>query len=366
MAKKSRVYFVQADGAEAAESLSRKAGRVLAATGFADRLAPEDFVALKIHFGEKGNTGHIKPAWLRDVIADVAARAPRTFLTDTNTLYTGKRSNSVDHIRLAWAHGFTPEAVGVPVIIADGLTGGDYGDAGTASGRIAAAKIAGAILAADALVGLSHMTGHVQTGIGGAIKNLGMGCASRAGKLDQHAVVHPRVQAGKCRDCGLCLPQCPAGAIRPGEGAVVIDGRLCTGCGECLVACKFGAIRIRWDEDSVRIQEKLAEYALLAARKFPPKLAFVNFLIKVTKDCDCMARSQAPIVPDIGLLASTDPVAVDQASADLVLARSGGTDVFRRAYDIDWTRQLVAGEKLGLGSTRYDMVEIKKPGIKAG
>ena len=361
MAGKSRVYFLKADGAEPAESLARKAGALLAATGFTGRLAPEDFVALKIHFGEKGNTGFIKPAWLRDLIADVSSRSPRTFLTDSNTLYTGRRSNSVDHIRLAWEHGFTPDAVGVPIIIADGLTGGDYEKAGKAEGRIAAAKIAGAILAADALVGLTHVTGHVQTGLGGAIKNLGMGCASRAGKLDQHAVVHPRVQAGKCRDCGMCRPRCAAGAIRPVEGGVEIDGRKCTGCGECLVVCKFGAIRIRWDEDSIRIQEKLAEYALLVARNFPSKLAFVNFLIKVTKDCDCMARNQPPIVPDIGILASTDPVAIDRASADLILARSGGMDVFRKGYDVDWTRQLVYGEKIGLGAASYVLVEIKPP-----
>ena len=359
MSRKSRVFFIPADGAEPAESLSRKADRILAATGFVERLTPDDFVALKIHFGEKGNAGYIKPAWLRDLVGRVSSRAPRTFLTDSNTLYTGKRSNSVDHIRLAWDHGFTPDVLGVPVIIADGLSGGDYENAGSAAGRVAAAKVSGAILASDALLALSHVTGHVQTGIGGAIKNLGMGCASRTGKLDQHAVVHPRVQAGKCRDCGLCLLRCAAGAIRPGEGTVEIDGRRCTGCGECLVACKFGAIRIRWDEDSVRIQEKLAEYALLAARKFPPKLAFINFLIKVTKNCDCMARNEPPIVPDIGLLASADPVAVDKASADLVLARSGGTDVFRRGYDVDWSRQLVYGEKIGLGSTRYDLVEIK-------
>ncbi|MHB8054294.1 MAG: DUF362 domain-containing protein [Candidatus Aminicenantales bacterium] len=362
MVKKSCVYFIRADRTETADVLAQKTRDVLAPTGFTAKLEPEDFVALKIHFGEKGNTGFIKPDWLRGLTAEISARAPRTFLTDSNTLYTGPRSNSVDHIRLAWSHGFTPDVVGVPIIIADGLSGGDYGKAAGTAGRIAEAKIAGAILSADALLGLAHVTGHVQTGVGAAIKNLGMGCASRTGKLEQHSVVHPHVQAKACRNCGLCLKHCSAGAIIPRAAAVEIDENRCTGCGECLVVCKFGAIKFRWDSDPVRLQEKLAEYALLVAGQFPKKLAFVNFLLQVTKDCDCMAGNQKPIVADIGLLASTDPVAIDKASIDLVLARSGGKDVFRKGYDVDWSPQLAHGEKIGLGASRYELIEIKPSG----
>ena len=358
--KKSRVYFVEARGAEPAADIDRKSRDVLAPTGFVEKLEPEDFVALKIHFGEKRNTGYIKPPWIRSLAEEISRQAPRAFLTDSNTLYTGPRSNSVEHIRLAWSHGFTPEILGLPIVIADGLAGGDYGEAAGRGGRVSSAKIAGAILGADALLALSHVTGHVQTGLGAALKNLGMGCASRTGKLDQHAVVHPRVNKKSCRNCGLCLAHCPAGAIRQGTEAVDIDGSRCTGCGECLVACRYGAIRIRWDDDSLRIQEKIAEYALLVARRFPGKTAFLNFLIQVTKDCDCMARNQPPIVPDIGLLASTDPVAVDRASVDLILSRSGGTDVFRKGYDIDWSRQLAHAENIGLGTNRYELVRIKE------
>jgi uncharacterized Fe-S center protein len=189
--------------------------------------------------------------------------------------------------------------------------------------------------------------------LGAAIKNLGMGCASRAGKLDQHSVAHPKVQGKSCRSCGLCFDHCPAGAIVPGEGRVVVDDARCIGCGECLVVCKFGAMRVRWDDDYRRIQEKIAEYALFVRRRFKRKAAFLNFLIRVTKDCDCMARGEAPIVDDIGILASSDPVAVDQASADLVLKAAGGRDVFRRGYDIDWSIQLKYARTIGLGSTRY-------------
>jgi uncharacterized Fe-S center protein len=357
--KKSRVFFIRADGAESPDLLGRKVKDVLVPTGFIEKLEPEDFVALKIHFGEKANTGYIKPDWLRGLAAEIFRRAPRAFLTDSNTLYTGPRSNSVEHIRLAWSHGFTPDVLGLPIVIADGLSGGDYGESRGGRGRVASAKIAGAILRSDALLSLAHVTGHVQTGIGAAIKNLGMGCASRAGKLDQHAVVHPRVNKKYCKNCGLCLEHCPAAAMIQIPDGVEIDGAKCIGCGECLVACKYRAIKIRWDEDSVRIQEKVAEYALLVARRFPKKVAFINFLIRVTKDCDCMARTQPPLVADIGLLASVDPVAVDRASADLVIARAGGTDVFRKGYDIDWSRQFSYAEKIGLGTNRYDLVELK-------
>ena len=356
-AKKSRVFFVPARGTEPAEAIARKAGEAYLATGLNEKLEPEDFTALKIHFGEKQNTGYIKPPWLTHILHEVQKRTKRAFLTDSNTLYVGSRSNSVDHIRLAWAHGFVPNVVGVPVIIADGLVGRDKREAPGAAGPVAAAKIASAILSSDALLCLSHVTGHVQTGLGAAIKNLGMGCASRAGKLDQHSVVHPRVSAKDCRNCSLCLEFCPEKAVVQAEGHVAIDDARCVGCGECLVVCKWGAVKMRWDSDSRRLQEKMATYARLVQKHFGTKCAFVNFLVQVTKDCDCMAKDQAAVVEDLGLLSSTDPVAVDKAAADLILKRAG-KDVFRAGYDVDWSAQLRFGEKIGLGTTRFELVEL--------
>ncbi len=353
----SRVYFVPADGKEAAEALSAKIRKAYLAIGFNDMIAEDDYVALKIHFGEKHNTGYIKPHWLRGLVAEVRKRTSRAFLTDSNTLYVGERSNSVDHIRLAWSHGFTPDVVEVPVIIADGLIGRDDREIEAGRSRVRAAKIAGAILDADALLCLTHVTGHVQTGIGASVKNMGMGCASRAGKLDQHSVVHPRVSVKACRNCGICFDHCPEAAIVQAEGHVVIDGVKCVGCGECLVACKPGAIRWKWDEDSPRIQEKLAEYALTVQDRFKGKVGFVNVLIQVTKDCDCMSRSQRPIIGDIGIVASADAVAADKAAADLILARAG-EDVFRKGYDLDWGVQFRHGEKIGLGSTEYVLTNL--------
>ena len=359
MSTKSRVYFAPADGGEPAEALSAKAKSVYLATGFNDRIAEGDFAALKIHFGEVGNTGYIKPAWLSGLIWEIRQKTSHAFLTDSNTLYVGHRSNSIDHLRLAWSHGFTPEATGLPIVIADGLIGRDKQEPRSAQSRTASSKIASAILDADALVGLAHVTGHVQTGLGAAIKNIGMGCASRAGKLDQHSVTHPRVNAKQCRNCSVCMSFCPEAAILQAEGHVVIEPAKCIGCGECLVVCKFGAIKMKWDEDSLRLQEKMAEYAKRVLDHFKGRAVFANFLVHVTKDCDCMAKNQKPIVPDIGILASLDPVAIDQATADLLAAAGGGRDPLRAGYDLDWSGQLAHGQRIGLGTRRYVLTEVR-------
>lgn len=353
---KSKVYFIGARKDEPAEVIAGKARAVYLALGFNEKIEPEDFVALKIHFGEKGNTGHIKPRWITGIIDEVLKRSQRAFLSDSNTLYVGNRSNSVEHIRLAWEHGFTPEVVKVPIIIADGLVGREKTEVRMEGQRIKSSRIASAFLMSDAMVCLTHVTGHVQSGVGAAIKNLGMGCASRAGKLDQHSVVHPRVDSRKCRNCGLCLQYCPAEAIVQLSGHVAIDDEKCIGCGECLVVCKFGAVRMKWDEDSRRLQEKMAEYALAVKNHFKEKICFLNFVMQVTKDCDCMAKNQSPIVEDVGILASLDPVAVDRASIDLVINR-GVKDPFRAGYDIDWSVQLKYGEKIGLGRQEYELIE---------
>jgi uncharacterized Fe-S center protein len=355
---KSNVYLSPAHSREDAGVLSEKAERVFLATRFAQKIEKDDFVALKIHFGEKNNTGHIQAPWINGILRRVKERTERAFLAETSTLYTGSRFNAVDHIRLAWSHGFVPRAVeDIPIIITDGLLGGDFEEVKVKAGTLRAAKIASGIVRSDGLVCLSHVTGHVLAGVGAAVKNLGMGCAARPGKLEQHAVLHPRVSAKDCRNCGMCRVFCPAGAIVQAEGHVVIDDAKCIGCGECLVACKQGAVKFRWDEDAARVQEKMAEYARAVQTLFKGKIVFVNFALKVTKDCDCMSTRQAAIVEDVGILASTDPVALDQASIDLIIKRAG-KDVFRKGYDLDWSAQLRHGEQIGLGRTAYDLVTL--------
>ena len=354
---KSKVFFLPARGSEGNEALAEKAERIFLKADFHSKIEKGSFIACKIHFGDEGNRGHINPSWLSGIIKQLKRKTDRVFFTDTNTLYSGKRSNSVEHLRLAWEHGFSLENVDIPVLIADGLIGHDEEKIKVELPWIKLAKIASAFLHTDGLICLSHFTGHVQTGFGGAIKNLGMGCASRAGKLEQHSDVYPRINPRLCINCGICLDYCSAEAIKQEDGSARILEEKCIGCGECLVVCPAGAVKMRWDEDSRRVQEKMTEYAYSVWQKFKGKIGFINFLIRVTKNCDCMAKNEPSIVEDIGILASEDPVAIDKASVDLINGLSN-KDLLRSVFDIDWSIQLRHGEKIGLGRMNYQWIEI--------
>jgi uncharacterized Fe-S center protein len=343
---------------EDAQAVSRKALTLFLKLGLSEKIKKESFVALKMHFGEKGNTGFIKAPWLEKIVRELKKKTARAFFTDTNTLYVGMRSNAIDYANLAAQHGYSLEEAGLPVFIADGLIGEDEEEIKVGLKHIQSAKIGAGIVHADFLLCLSHLTGHVQTGLGATIKNLGMGCAARTGKLEQHSQVHPRISSKACTNCGICLDYCPAQAIIQKEGsAFIIDDR-CIGCGECLVVCKVGAVKMRWDEDSARLQEKIAEYAYAVHSHFQGNIGYLNFLMKMTKDCDCMSKDQPEIVEDIGILASLDPVALDLASAELVV-KTAGKDVLRAGYDIDWSLQLKHGVQIGLGSLEYELTELK-------
>jgi uncharacterized protein len=355
---KSQVYWIPADGREDPKSISRKVEAIYLKLGLHEEIGKESFVALKVHFGEKGNTGFIKAPWLEGLVYQLRKKTKRAFFTDTNTLYVGMRANAIDYLALAADHGYSIEKTGLPVFIADGLIGENEDEVKIGLVRVKAAKIGAGIVHADFLLCLSHLTGHIQTGLGAAIKNLGMGCAARAGKLEQHSDVHPRVNSKHCTNCGICLDYCPAEAIDQRDGsAFIIDDR-CIGCGECLVVCKVGAIKMRWDEDSARLQEKMTEYAFAVQSKFPGKVGYLNFLIKMTKDCDCLAKDQPEIAGDLGIAASLDPVALDKASADMLI-KAAKKDVLRAGYDLDWSLQLKHGAKIGLGSLDYELVELK-------
>jgi hypothetical protein len=352
----SKVYFIAARREDGDEVLARKAEKIFLNLGLKEQMDKKSFVALKIHFGEEGNTGFIKPQWLGKIISQIKSVNARVFLTDSNTLYLGRRSNSVDHLHLAREHGFMEEALGAPLIIADGLIGRNDDELQVDFPLVKKAKIASAILDSDLLVCLSHFTGHVLAGVGGAIKNLGMGCASRAGKLEQHSNVRPWINPKNCTGCGVCLDHCPAQAITLENKEAVIEDEKCIGCGECLVVCKQGAVKFRWDSDYRLVQKKMSEYASSVLKHFKGKIGFINFLLKVTKDCDCMSQDAPAVVEDIGILGSLDPVAADKASVDLIIKRSG-KDVFRVGYDIDWAIQLKHGNEVGLGNLEYELIE---------
>jgi len=344
--------------ADGPDVLSEKTVKLFRSLDLEKHIAHESFVALKTHFGEKGNTGHIKPAWMSGVVSLVRKRTSRVFYTDSNTLYVGNRSNAVDHTLLAWQHGFGSNQVDVPIVIADGLLGQDGEEVKVDLPHVKAAKIGSAVIHSDMLVCFSHLTGHVLSGIGGAIKNLGMGCASRAGKLEQHSDVHPRISPKACRNCSICLDYCPNEAIFQAEGSAHINDAKCLGCGECLTVCKYGAVKFSWGEDSRLMQSKMAEYAAAVKGLFKEKIGFLNFVLNVTKDCDCMSTSQPSIAEDVGILSSADPVALDRASVDLVLERAGA-DVFKKGYKLDWAVQLEHGEKIGMGNQAYELVTLK-------
>jgi uncharacterized Fe-S center protein len=353
----AKVFFFSVSREDGADRISAGMEALLLRLNILDGIDGKSLVAVKIHFGEKGNTGYIKPRWLKGLDRRIRAVTPRAFLTDTNTLYVGSRSNAAEHLRLAHAHGFEPGILGMPVIIADGLIGRDDDELDVNFPRVKKAKIAGAFLNSDAFLCLSHFTGHVISGFGAALKNLGMGCASRAGKLEQHSDVKPWVNPKICLDCGTCLDYCPTGAMGRGDGAAVILEADCIGCGECLVVCSAGAVKLRWDEDAIRVQEKMAEYAAAVHNLFRDKAGYINVLLQISRDCDCMSKNGSVVAEDIGLLASNDPVALDKASIDLVIRRNG-RDVIKSATKIDWRHQLEHAASLGLGNLDYTLEEI--------
>ncbi len=314
-----------------------------------------DLVAIKIHFGEYGNLAFIRPNYVRVVVDEIAKGGGKPFLTDANTLYKGSRANAIDHLRTATLNGFAPDVVGAPVVIADGLRGTDEIRIDPDGEYVKEAKIGSAIALANAIVVLTHFKGHEQTGFGGALKNIGMGSASRAGKLEQHSTSSPLVKAENCVACRMCERYCPTGAITVNVHAA-IDYDKCIGCGQCVAMCNYGAIVTRWDASADLLSRRIVEYAKAAL--LGKRAIFISFITQVSPDCDCWPMNQPPVAPDIGIAASTDPVALDQACMDLVI-QAVGEDPFRKAHpSVCWEEQLDHAEKIGLGTREYELERV--------
>ncbi|MBI5016499.1 MAG: DUF362 domain-containing protein [Deltaproteobacteria bacterium] len=356
------------------QNLLDKVEALLGRAGLADRVQRGDLVAVKLHFGEKGNTSFIRPVFVRRVVEAIKALGAKPFLTDANTLYVGTRAEAVSHLETAIQNGFDYAVVGAPLVIADGLRGSTSVRIPIEGKHFREVCVAAEIAHADAVVGLAHFKGHELSGFGGALKNLGMGCAAREGKLAQHSSVAPKVKAKLCVACGECVHWCAQGAIAVGEVAL-IDAERCVGCGECILTCPQKAIQVQWTEGPASLQEKMAEYCLGTLAGKRDKCVFVNFATQVSPACDCYGHSDAPIVADAGILCSADPVALDQACADLVNSFAGnpgscltgnlapGADKFRGLYpQVDWTVQLAYAEALGLGSRLYRRVDLGATG----
>jgi uncharacterized Fe-S center protein len=355
----SKVWFSPLKDSVSHDAISQKVIRLYQAAGFEKVFEEDEFAAVKIHFGERNNTGYIKPQWIKPLLDAVRQKKCKPFLTDTNTLYRGERQNSIDHLVQAYEHGFSIENLGVPIIIADGLLSKNHSEVPIDGKRLKSVKIANDILHSHSLMVLSHVTGHILTGMGAAIKNLAMGCAPRSGKQVQHADVKPQVNAEKCKACGLCLKWCPRDAIQIYDGAARIDVEKCYGCGECIATCRYNAIKNSFKNTSVQLQERMAEYALGVLKDKEGKCCFFNFMTHVTKECDCIAKAQDRVTEDIGILASYDPVAIDKASVDLLIEKSG-KDILRSLWPVnDYSVQIKHAEELGLGSGKYDLVRVE-------
>lgn len=328
---------------------------LLEKSGATNEIVANDLVAIKIHFGEKGGDGFIKPDLVRPVIQFIKKQKAKPFLTDTGTIYFGERRNAVSHLVVAADHGFTQTKLQTPVIIADGLLGDDYVAVEINGKHFKKVKIASAINNAHSIIALSHFKGHLLAGFGGAIKNLGMGCGSRLGKFEMHSSVAPTLAPSLCKACGACVTRCAQNALSIVDDKITLNTTLCAGCGECVVACDYRALTITWNEGATRVQEKFVEYAAGAIKN--KRAFYVNFVNHVTPNCDCQSKGEKEMVRDIGILASKDPLAIDQASYDLVLKKGG--NVFTKAHpEIDGTVQLAYAEKIGLGTRNYKIIEI--------
>lgn len=342
-----KIYFL-----EAKKISPENLASMFDAAGFKEVFKKDDLVAVKVHFGEPGNKAYLKPQNVKPLAEKLKSLGTKPFLTDANTLYKGKRSNSVDHIETARSHGYDF----LPVIIADGLNGKDFEKIAVRGKHFKEVNIASAAVQADSMLVMTHFKGHELTGFGGAIKNLGMGLGSRSGKQQMHSDVKPQVEEDKCTGCGLCVKWCPASAIGLKDKKASIDRDKCIGCAECVVTCQSNAIEISWAGSPASVQEKMAEYALGAVNG--KRCAYFSFAVDISPNCDCYGFNDPPIVGDIGVLAGSDPVAMDQACIDLA-KEAAGTDIIKKTWPlVDHDIQLEHAERIGLGLRKYEIIRL--------
>ena len=351
------------------ERLVRRAG--IAGIDFENR-----FAAIKIHFGEPGNMAYLRPQYAARMAGLLRSLGAKPFLTDANTLYSGRRANAVDHLQSAMENGYNPISAQCQVIIADGLKGIDYREIEIDGEYCKAPKIGAAVADADIVISMPHFKGHEQTGFGGTLKNLGMGCASVGGKLELHCAAQPVVKTENCRGCNICVKHCAHDAIHLNpERKAEIDYSKCVGCGQCIALCQYDSASMGANDTSERLNYKIAEYTK-AVLKDKPNF-HVSFIMNVSPECDCWNHNDAAVVPDLGIAASFDPVALDKACADLVIHAPAlqtvnrltesrphehleDTDKFRLMHpDTDWLAGLTHAEKIGIGNIQYELIEVR-------
>ena len=382
---------------KAGDSILAKFERLIEKAGIDQIDFKDKFVAVKVHFGEYGNLAFLRHQYAKVLCDHIKARGGKPFLTDCNTLYVGYRNNALNHLDAAFMNGYNPLSTGVHTIIADGLRGTDEREIPVEGGEyVKEAKIGAAVAEADIVVSLTHFKGHVNAGFGGALKNIGMGCGSKKGKMEMHSSGTPRISASKCIGCGMCVDHCANDGVQVEDGVAVIDEAHCVGCGFCIAYCPTGAIMTKWDEAKPVMNCKIAEYtkAVLAGK---PSF-HVSLVLDVSPDCDCERHNDVPVIPDVGMFASFDPVALDQACVDAAnrqpviqgskadpqakeasvsdhmdgaraipeqafaeeAADGDSHDVFKMVHpDTDWAAGLDHAVKLGIGTRDYDLVVVR-------
>lgn len=350
-----QVYFHKLNDNPSIEEQVNAVSKVIDIAKVSDLVSPNDFVAIKTHVGEKGNTTHIKPQLIKPVSNIILEKSAFPFVTETATLYKCERENAVKHLYLANKHGFTIENTGAPFILSDGLLGNMETKVKIDKEMLDEVEVAQELKYTDVLITVSHPTGHMVAGLGATLKNLGMGMASRKGKMKQHSSMRPKVK-GNCVLCKKCFDYCPKDAIYEKDSKAFIDEAKCIGCGECLTVCNFEAIAHNWGKDPSDLQKMMAEFAYGAVKD--RKCFYINVLVDMTKECDCMGMEQHKAIRDIGIMGSYDPVALDRATLDITKKHSTDNLAMISHPEIDANVQLNHAEKIGLGSQSYEIVEI--------
>ena len=375
--EKSKVYYSDFRTKAFGDGLPTKLKKLIKAAGIGDIDFDGKFVAIKMHFGEAGNVSFLRPNYARAVVDVIKEFGGKPYLTDCNTMYPGSRKNGIDHLYCAWENGFTPITVGCPVIIGDGVKGTDDIEVPVNGGEyVKSAHIGHAIMDADIFISLTHFKGHEMAGFGGTLKNIGMGCGSRAGKADQHSNGRPTVSEKRCRGCRRCQRECANGGLVFDEEKkkMTVNYNNCVGCGRCLGACNFDAISFKQDNAIEMLDYRIAEYSKAVVDGRPN--FHISLIVDVSPNCDCHGENDAPILPNIGMFASFDPLALDQACVDACLAatplpNSQLSDNMSKADFVDhhdhftnsspdsmWEACLEHAEKIGLGSRDYELIKI--------
>ena len=367
--EKSKVYYTNFH-TTFRENLPQKLKRLITKAGMMEQIDFHNkYTAVKIHFGELGNLSYLRPNYAKVVIDLIKDQGGRPFLTDCNTLYVGSRKNALDHLDTAYENGFSPFSTGCHVIIADGLKGTDESLVPINGEYIKEAKIGRAIMDADIFISLSHFKGHESTGFGGALKNIGMGCGSRAGKMEMHNSGKPHVAEELCIGCHACEKNCAHSAISFEEKKASIDHEYCVGCGRCIGVCPVDAVETNFDESNDILNYKIAEYTQAVLKDRPH--FHISLVMDVSPYCDCHSENDIPIIPDVGMFASFDPVALDMACADAVnrqpvmagsiLEKHGSHhhDHFKDTHPTtNWQSSIEYAVKIGLGSDEYEIITI--------